>query len=179
MRIFAIDPGNKVSTAVLFDQGAVRDCWKDANNETMREAIKTHACHCDVVLVEDIESFGMEVGVSVFRTAQWAGRFEELTLSLGAEMQYVKRSDVKLTLCRNRTAKDKNIRAALIEMFGGDKETAVGKKASPGPLYSISNHAWSALALAVTWEEMEKDRKLADEDRRKIEEACKGTPFGG
>jgi len=40
-------------------------------------------------------------------------------------------------------------RARLIELFGGDKETAIGRKASPGPLYGVTGDAWAALAVAV------------------------------
>lgn len=29
--------------------------------------------------------------------------------------------------------------------------TAIGRKASPGPLYGISRDVWSALAIAVTY----------------------------
>ena len=37
---------------------------------------------------------------------------------------------------------------AFIEMHGGDKSTAIGKKYNPGPLYGVSSHAWQALGLA-------------------------------
>ncbi len=36
-----------------------------------------------------------------------------------------------------------------VMIFGGTKEAAIGKKASPGPLYGVSSHAWQALAVAV------------------------------
>ena len=63
------------------------------------------------------------------------------------------RRAVKLHLCGSARAKDTNIRAALIDRFGGTggRRAAVGLKASPGPLYGIRSHEWAALAVAVTW----------------------------
>jgi hypothetical protein len=62
----------------------------------------------------------------------------------------VYRRDVKLHICGSQRAKDANIRQALIDCYGGKVE-AIGKKKAPGPLYGISSHAWSALAVAQTW----------------------------
>jgi len=42
-------------------------------------------------------------------------------------------------------AKDANIRQALIDKLG-----PVGTKKSPGPLWGVKSHIWSALAVAVT-----------------------------
>ena len=48
-------------------------------------------------------------------------------------------------------AKDANVRAALIDRFGPSKRKAIGLKATPGPLYGVHSHMWSALAVAVTY----------------------------
>jgi hypothetical protein len=47
-------------------------------------------------------------------------------------------------------AKDGNIGQALVDRFGG-KAAAIGKKAAPGPLYTVSGDPCAVLALAVTW----------------------------
>jgi hypothetical protein len=52
---------------------------------------------------------------------------------------------VKMHLCGNQQAKDKNIRQALLDKVG-----PVGVKKTPGPCYGVKSHAWSALAVAVT-----------------------------
>lgn len=39
---------------------------------------------------------------------------------------------------------------ALIDRFGG-KDAAIGRKATPGPLYGITKDLWSALAIAITY----------------------------
>jgi hypothetical protein len=54
---------------------------------------------------------------------------------------------VKLHLCESVRANDSNIRAALIDRFGPGKEKAVGRKATPGPLFGLKGDEWSALAI--------------------------------
>jgi hypothetical protein len=49
------------------------------------------------------------------------------------------------------------VRASLIDRFGPYKEKAIGKKATPGPLFGIHADEWSALAIAVTWYDLHKD----------------------
>ena len=65
---------------------------------------------------------------------------------------------MKLALCGSARAKDANVRQAIIDRFAGvgGKAVAVGTKKNPGPLYGISNHKWSALALCITWIDMKK-----------------------
>ena len=53
------------------------------------------------------------------------------------------RKDIKIHLCGTMKAKDANIRQALI-----DKHGKVGTAKNKGPLYGISSHLWSALAVA-------------------------------
>ena len=55
-------------------------------------------------------------------------------------------------LCRQNTARDPNIRQALLDRWGG-KKRAVGRKGEGKPLYGISKDVWSALAVAVTYAE--------------------------
>ncbi len=45
--------------------------------------------------------------------------------------------------------RDSLVRQRLIEIHGGDRASAVGTKAKPGPLYGVASHAWAALAVAV------------------------------
>ncbi|MEN8721171.1 MAG: hypothetical protein ABF296_13010 [Oceanococcaceae bacterium] len=101
------------------------------------------------VVIEGIESFGMAVGRDVFETVFWSGRLAERA----GKFSRVFRKQVKLHLCGSMRAKDPHIRQALIDRFGGvqGKDRAIGRKASPGPLYGIKTHIWSALAVAVTY----------------------------
>ena len=58
------------------------------------------------------------------------------------------RKAVKIHLCGSMRAKDPNIRQALIDRYGGS--SAIGRKATPGPLYGVAGDVWAALAVAVT-----------------------------
>lgn len=150
MRILAIDPGPVQSAVVWFVDGDVLDgfIWK---NEAVgaRIVVAAHE-NVDAIAIEWVESFGMPVGKDVFETVAWSGRFWELAEQRRCEVARVPRREVKLHLCNSARAKDANIRQALIDKFGPGKEKAIGKKASPGPLYGIKSHLWAALAVAVT-----------------------------
>ena len=59
------------------------------------------------------------------------------------------RRRVKLELCNSVRANDASIRQAVIDIYGG-KDRAVGRKATPGPLYGVSGDVWAALAVGIT-----------------------------
>jgi hypothetical protein len=112
----------------------------------------------DWLAIESIASYGMAVGAEIFETCVWAGRFIQqwyvrTPLPDGQDtVLRVYRRDVKLHLCGSSRATDANIRQALIDLYGPSKATAVGLKATPGPLYGISADVWAALGVAVTVE---------------------------
>lgn len=145
--ILAIDPGPTESAAVFYETttGLVTSAGKKPNEELLRY-LRTPAGPVEVV-IEKVESFGMAVGVEVFETVFWSGRFAEAADPL--PVHRIGRKAVKLHLCQSMRAKDSNIRQALIDRYGGPD--AIGRKATPGPLYGIAGDVWSALAVAVTW----------------------------
>lgn len=145
--ILAIDPGYEQSAFVLFNGRRVVNHGIVAN-EILRGHIGRLSFEVDAVVLEQIESFGMAVGREVFETVFWTGRFFETVEGCVAER--MPRRAVKLHLCQSARAQDSNIRVALVDRFGGS-EKAIGKKKTPGPLYGIKSHEWSALAIAVTW----------------------------
>ena len=147
MKLIAIDPGNEESAFVLYDTEDDRPVWW----EKCRNEMVTADFHGEALAIEMVASYGMAVGASVFETCVWAGRFIERWESghEGQEAIPVYRREVKLHICGSARAKDANIRQALIDRYGG-KEKAIGKKATPGPLYGMSGDCWSALAVAIT-----------------------------
>jgi len=147
----AIDPGPAVSAWLLFgDAGGVRAFGIWPNHELLDllrgEAHGGLSPDVTRIAIEKVESFGMAVGAEVFETVWWSGRFAEA--ARGLSLERVTRRAVKLHLCGSARAKDANIRQALIDRYGGS--AAIGKKASPGPLFGVSKDVWSALAVAVT-----------------------------
>lgn len=138
--ILAIDPGPTKSAYVVWDGSRVIvSGWVE--NDEVRAVIAINA-HRATIAIEWIQSFGMVVGAPVFATCVEIGRMVEVA---DARVLTVFRKDVKLHLCGSPRAKDPNIRQALLEAHG-----PVGTKKAPGPLYGVSGHVWSALAVAVT-----------------------------
>lgn len=148
MSVIAVDPGNEQSAFLI--QGRSISSFGILPNDELIEKVKRWSnVGCDDHLaIEMIASYGMPVGREVFDTCVWIGRFVE---AWGRPHTLVYRRDVKMHLCGNNTAKDANIRQALIDRFGPGKTAAIGTKKQPGPLYGVTADVWSALAIAVTW----------------------------
>lgn len=163
MLYMGIDPGPTQSGVVLFDADANR--VTEANTYENRRVLVMLGradMPADALVIERIEGMGMAVHRDTFETAEWFGRFDlRWEDQLGTHAHYIYRREVKLQLCRSTRAKDANIRAALIDRFGGSKRAAVGLKKSPGPLYSVTAHAWSALAVVVAWIERQREKEAA------------------
>lgn len=154
MRIFAIDPGTEKSGFVLFESNtkSIIESGIVENEELLHRSTWVDA---DIMAVETIKSYGMAVGDTTFETVIWIGRFIQYAVSNGIEyVKLYKKVDINPTLCFSNKAKDANIRQAIMDMFeptGGGKTPQIGTKAQPGPLYGVSSHAISALAVALTY----------------------------
>ena len=168
MQILAIDPGPVRSAWIAYDgnDGNIWGFGLEDNGKIIGETLPQElACFPPdrfalQLVIEMIEGRGMPVGASVFETCVWIGRLYQRWLEITDDVseEYttpnrILRRTIKLHLCGSARAKDSNVRQALIDKFGGSKETAIGKKANPGPLYGIKKDIWAALAVAVTWAE--------------------------
>lgn len=157
MKVLAIDPGCTESAFVLFDGERVSDHGILPNAEMLRRIRARLFGGPDVLtVIEAIESYGMAVGRSTFETVFWAGRFAQAAGRFGR----LPRSTIKLHLCHSRRAKDGNIRQALLDRFGG-KVAAVGTKHAPGPIHGVTSHRLAALAVAVTWWDLQVQQRKA------------------
>lgn len=149
-RLFAIDPGTKQSGWVILDQGRVVDAGVHDNHDVLRWVKDGQGA--DLLAIEMIGGMGMMVGKETFETVRWIGRFQQGWRDPEA-VHLVLRYQVKQILCGRQTAKDPEIRQALLDIFpatGGGERPQIGTKAKPGPLYGVASHAWSALAVAIT-----------------------------
>jgi len=172
--ILAIDPGTRDSAIVLYDPacdcydsgcGCVADAVILPNPQIVRR-ISADGRKVDLA-IEMFDYLGQDVGRDVFTTVLWIGRFVQAYYScprvisssdpslLPHEVCLVHRREIKMHLCGTMRAKDKNIRQAIIDRFGG-KEKAIGKKKAPGPLYGVKSHEWQALAVALTYHDRRK-----------------------
>ena len=162
MRLLCIDPGTTESGVVIFDGKEISFRSSGIANEeilTLFPASRTF----DHVAIEMIASYGMAVGQSTFETCVWIGRFIQ---ALTTDYSIIYRKDVKMWLCGSNRAKDANVRQAIIDKFpatGGGKTPQIGTKKAPGPLFGISNHAWPALAVGITYFEDPTSRRKINE----------------
>jgi hypothetical protein len=157
MSVLAVDPGTTESAFVHYDPKSRSILWKDkTGNQSVRDILASFNPYDDCRLViEMVACYGQPVGAEVFETAVWIGRFEEAALQRGcfaAHPYRMVRNEVKKHLCHKIVGvNDSVIRQVLIDRFGPTKETAIGNKKKPGPLYGVSGDVWQALALAVTF----------------------------
>jgi hypothetical protein len=152
MKLLAIDPGSERSAWLLLEDGKPSEFGYESNEDLYFRLIQYRHSGWSAAVIESVDSYGMAVGREVFETVFWTGRYFE---ALIVEIPVVRltRRKVKLHLCGTSTAKDANVRQALIDRFGGigGKSAAIGTKAAPGPLYGVSGDVWAALAVAVAW----------------------------
>jgi len=150
--ILAVDPGTTESAWVYLVGGIPLSHGKWPNEE-VRQKLKTSPLGDELLAVEMIAGYGMNVGQEVFDTCFWSGRFVE---AYDGPHVRVSRKEVKLHLCGTARANDASVRYAILERFGG-KDKAIGRKAEPGPLFGLRADEWAALAVGLTvW-----DRELA------------------
>lgn len=157
--IIGVDPGFRESAYVHFNGTEI---WEHGivSNEILLSRLEDWKIKWgpsrNVLVVEQISMGGMIAGAEIFETCFISGRFVEMWSP--RRWDRIKRKDIKLHLCGQVRAKDGNVRQALIDRFGPDKETAVGKKSKQGPLFGIHAHEWAALAVAVTyWDQHHQD----------------------
>lgn len=165
LSIVAIDPGSERSALLeLRDGRAIVEALYDTNEAVLE---RVHAYQFErgtvrVLVCEQIASYGMPVGAEVFTTVFWTGRFCEAS---AVPFALVPRRAVKLHLCGSARANDATIRQALIDRYGPGKDTAIGTKRAPGPLYGLTGDLWAALALAVTYHDTHGGTDGADATR--------------
>ncbi len=163
MIILAVDPGPEQSAWIAYDTVRNRPmrCFGIIDNDEFRTAIGDEEfAGAELLVMETMEAHGMPVGESVFKTAIWIGRLIEVW---GGPYELIGNTKIRLHICHTARAKDPNIRAALIDRFGGSREAAIGTKKKPGPLHGIKTHLWSALALAVTYADSIAENSDADQ----------------
>lgn len=149
MKIIAIDPGYRQSALVAWT-GEEITRKEILENEKARDVLGTDFVQKTVV-IEMISSYGMPVGREVFETVLWIGRFVERATAYGHDVHLVYRHAIKMHLCNSARAKDSNIRRAIIDRFGGDAAIKKG-----GPLHGVSKDLWSALAVALYFDDTRK-----------------------
>ena len=142
MKIIAIDPGTKESAWVQWDGKNILSMGIMFNMELIMELYQFKPSN---MVIEQVRCYGMTIGASTLDTVFWSGRFCE---AWPGDWSLMPRMDVKMHLCHDSRAKDKNIRQALIDRFEPDLKPRQRPKTV---LKGVGTHLWAAMALAVTW----------------------------
>lgn len=150
MKVIGVDPGTEESGVVVFDGTKILHASILPNQDVLDALSHGIWRGAETTLVlEKIESYGMAVGESTFRTVFWSGRFAQAWMP--HRFEQMGRRIVKQHLCYSAKATDANIRQAILDRYGSTREQAIGVKKSPGPLYQLKGHTWAAFAVALTW----------------------------
>ena len=171
MIVLGIDPGPKTHGAVVYDTDARRVLWSSKAATTAEVEVWLYAyegaaplqfSEALTVLIERPAAMG-SIGVGIvghmLDTAWVGGGLSYAAIVAGCDTHTMTRREVlrHLGVLSGKGSSDSRVRAACIadhETPGGPP--GGGRKASPGPLYGVSSHAWQALGLVLAWLEMTK-----------------------
>jgi len=165
--VLGVDPGTSAEGCglVVYDHAARRLLWSAClGSEPALRVVRAsggplHALSAgwvvDRIVVERVSATG-RAGNDVIRAAELAGEFYEA--ARGADRARLRRRDVLTALHVSGGSRDAQVRAYCIDAHGGTRAAALGRKATPGPLYGVTSHAWQALGLVLA------DRILTDRD---------------
>lgn len=159
MAILAIDPGDRESAYVIYEPSTrtLVDFGKIENSKMIDKINHDpNFLGADAAAIEMIKSYGMPMGDHCLMTCLWVGRFIEAWHREDA-YTLIPRKTAVAHICGKATAKDKNVRQALIDLFsdhpavGEGSTPSVGTKKQPGPLYGVKADVWAALSVAITY----------------------------
>lgn len=145
--VIGIDPGTTQSAYVAWDGHFIQELGT-APNPTVAKYLRNidrRAC----VVFESVQSYGKVIGFDVLQTVFWTGRLFQVARDTVGPQQVSRlpRRAVKKHLRLPSSARDKDVRAALIRQF------------DPELWHNLATHQWSAFALAVTWWNTERARQ--------------------
>ena len=149
MKVFGIDPGSEQSAYVIWDGEEILAKGILENGKMVYLLMDYGNGLLTRVVIEQVRSYGMPVGATVFDTVFWSGRFCQAWPN---EFHQMPRLKVKQHICHDSRAKDSNIIQALVDRFAyGVRNKGKGTKPEPGFFYGFKKDIWQAFALAVTW----------------------------
>lgn len=147
--ILAIDPGTIQSAYVVWDGVSKPTDFGLIPNKEILNKIREKP---DMVVIEEIRSYGMAVGIEVFDTVFWSGRFAQEAELRCIPWGRIPRQEIKTHLCNSARAKDANVIQSLIDRFAYNVPSkGKGTKKEPGFFYGFKKDIWQAFAVAVAW----------------------------
>lgn len=158
--IISIDPGQFNSAYSIYDHKTrtINSCGILSNKKTLN-LLKSNS-NCDLLVVENIRSYGNVIGNTTLDTCVWIGRFVQVWKG---EYKLLPRKTIAFKMCHTITASDTNIRQAVISRFAefnglpDNKRSMIGNKKKPGMLYGVTKDMWAALAVALVYHDIDDD----------------------
>ena len=150
-RVWGVDPGTFKSGAILWNSSVPKaEYLGDIPNEYLCDLLVSKPA--DLVVLELITSYGIPIGKETMQALLMIGRIQEACRINSQPCVLVTRQDVRIHLCGTAKSGDPNVRKAITDRYGcwEHGKTGKGTKANPGPLYPVTGHMMSALAVAVT-----------------------------
>lgn len=150
MIVLGIDPGPEHCGVAVYNTEA-RRVLRAAQGVTVPEAgnlAGSYAVGGGLVAIERVQSYGL-ARASLLRTSESVGWLHCRVVRAGGVALLLYRRDVLRVLDVSGKGNRYSLERRLIEMHGGSRSAAVGKKKAPGPLYGVAGNAWAALAVAV------------------------------
>jgi hypothetical protein len=133
MKILGIDPGNRFTGVALYDSElhAVPffKIFQDDNDGCV--GFLRSLCPpfpemlVDEIIIEGVKSYGQIVGADVFDTCMWIGEFRRVIKDITIPLRMSWRKEYITHITLSPRATDANVRAAVIERWGG-KNKAIG-----------------------------------------------------
>ena len=127
-RVLSLDPGTTRTGWCIIEDGVPTD-WGWSENDLVRDLIQNPSDGWQELVIEDIGNYGTPMGRDTIETIKWMGRFDQAHFDHWKEhTTFIMRPTIKTHLCGVASAKDGNVRQALIDRFGGDEIAVGGKK---------------------------------------------------
>ena len=161
--LLSIDPGNVYSGWVTIDTDTYKPLMfgKDTNDDLldMIYGSTDESFIPESTSIEMIASYGMPVGSEVFDTCVWIGRFwEAIRYRFQFEPDLIYRKPVAMYHCQSVKGNDASIKQALVDRFAkGVGNYGKGTKNEPGFFYGFRQDVWSAYAIAVYYNDLNKN----------------------
>lgn len=170
MKIMAIDPGNVESAYCVVKAETMQPLRfeKLTNEALIADLAFENYRDVDAFVIERVASYGLAVGRDVFETCEWIGRFIQCIFSTyGKTPQFIYRKQEKQIICGDLTAKDANIRRALIDKYAKhDLKNGKGTVKNPDFFYGFRADIWAAFAVAETYNTIERSAGKNEQESR-------------
>lgn len=151
MNIISLDVG---TTQSGFCIGNSETCepkyFGKIDNEELVKIVKSF--DYDVLVYEEFQSYGTQMGISTITSITWNGRFIQIAKDRGKQVFPVYRREVKMNLCNSVKANDANVRSALISRFAKfDFKNGKGTKEHKDWFFGFKADIWSSYGIFITY----------------------------